>query len=183
MFERFTTEARHVVHGARQEANQLRHRYVGTEHILLALLSRDAGPVHLVLREAGLDAPRVRTDIERLLGTSSILGPDDAAALRTIGIDLDAVLARIEDSFGPDAVAGPLPKEGRGAGFTRRAKKVLELSLREAVRLRHKHIGAEHILLGLIREGDGLAARVIFDAGIDPDDLRRAVLTRLDDAA
>jgi ATP-dependent Clp protease ATP-binding subunit ClpA len=60
---------------------------------------------------------------------------------------------------------------------------VLELSLREALHLKHSHIGTEHILLGLIREGNGLAAKVLTDAGLNLDDLRTHVLDALDRAA
>ena len=60
---------------------------------------------------------------------------------------------------------------------------MLELSLREALRLRHRHIGTEHILLGLLREGDGLAAAVLTEAGVDIDDLRRRIDTALREAA
>ncbi len=111
------------------------------------------------------------------------LAEADAAALREIGIDLAAIVARIEESFGPDALreAVPAPRRrwGRrrysGGPFSGRAKKVLELSLREAVRLRHHHIGTEHILLGLLREGAGLGALVLSEAGVDLDDVRRRV--------
>ncbi|WP_238453619.1 Clp protease N-terminal domain-containing protein [Micromonospora sp. ATA51] len=119
------------------------------------------------------------------------LGDADAAALREIGIDLAAIVARIEESFGPDALreAVPAPRRrwGRrryaGGPFSPRSKKVLELSLREAIRLRHHHIGTEHILLGLLREGQGLAALVLTEAGVDLDDLRRRVETALRTAA
>ena len=67
--------------------------------------------------------------------------------------------------------------------FTPRAKKVLELSLREALALRHHYIGTEHILLGLIREGEGLAAEVLVLHGVGLDDLRRRVLAALGKAA
>jgi ATP-dependent Clp protease ATP-binding subunit ClpA len=60
---------------------------------------------------------------------------------------------------------------------------VLELSLREALRLKHKYIGTEHILLGLIREGEGLAAKIITESGVDLADLRRATETKLRHAA
>jgi ATP-dependent Clp protease ATP-binding subunit ClpA len=68
-------------------------------------------------------------------------------------------------------------RRGRRAGgpFSARSKKVLELSLREALRLRHNYIGTEHILLGLVREGQGLAALVLTEAGIGLADLRRRV--------
>jgi ATP-dependent Clp protease ATP-binding subunit ClpA len=196
MFERFTDRARAVVMRARSEAQELRHPVVGTEHLLLGLLAEEGGLAHAVLREAGLDGERVRADLRRLVGTPpQVLGEADAAALRTIGIDLDAVLARIEESFGPEALdPPPSPEQGwrvfgrgrrrrDGGRFGPRARKVLELSLREALRLKHKHIGTEHILLGLVREGDGLAARIITDAGVDLAGLRRATEAKLRHAA
>ena len=81
---------------------------------------------------------------------------------------------------------GPPGAGGRGGGhisFTPRSKKVLELSLREALALRHGHIGTEHVLLGIIREGEGLAAEILVLHGVGLDDLRRRVLSALDDAA
>jgi ATP-dependent Clp protease ATP-binding subunit ClpA len=193
MFERFTAQARGVVMRARDEARYLHHPYIGTEHLLLALLVEEAGIAYTVLHEAGMDHARVRADVERLVGApAKILSDEDAEALQTIGIDLDAVLARIEETFGPDALAplAPTPRRGllrrrpsEGSRFTNRSKKVVELSLREAIRLGHDHIGAEHILLGLLREGNGLAAKILTDAGLALDDLRRATLTALGKAA
>jgi ATP-dependent Clp protease ATP-binding subunit ClpA len=193
MFERFTAPARNVVVRAQDEARQLRQPYVGTEHLLLAMLSKEAGIAYKVLHGSGIDAGRIRTEIKRLVGEQGrILSEEDAAALRTIGIDLDAVLARIEESFGPDALQPPAPARRRGllgrrrsdgTRFTPRAKKVLELSLREALRLKHNYIGTEHILLGLLREGEGLAAKILTDAGLTVDQLRRSTLTKLGEAA
>jgi ATP-dependent Clp protease ATP-binding subunit ClpA len=195
MFERFTDRARAVVVRARAEAQELRHPVVGTEHLLLAMLSEQGSLAYAVLHDAGVDAESVRAEVRRLVGTPpAVLGEEDAAALRTIGIDLDAVLARIEETFGPDALdttSAPPPRgflgrrKRRGASgrFAPRAKKVLELSLREALRLKHKHIGTEHILLGLIREGEGLAAKILTEAGVDLADLRRATEARLRRAA
>lgn len=197
MFERFTLHAREVVTGAREHARQLRHPYVGTEHLLLALLEPQAGVVSAVLRDAGVSASGVRRDLERLIGPEPrVLTAEDAAALRTVGIDLAAVLARIEQSLGPDALTPahcPPRRRGllrrrqsaraRSLPFAPRAKKVLELSLREALALRHNHIGAEHILLGLLREGDGLAARILTDTGVNLHHLRRATLAALSPAA
>ena len=200
MFERFTTQARDSVVRAQGEARQLGHRHIGTEHLLLVLLDPPAGVAYTVLHGAGLDAQRVRADIVRLVQNPwDLLGEKDAAALEAIGIDLDAVRAKIEETFGPGALEPdpPAPRRGifrrraasprRSAGghipFTPRAKKVLELSLREALHLRHNHIGTEHILLGLLREGQGLAAKVIADAGIDADDLRQQTIVALTKAA
>jgi ATP-dependent Clp protease ATP-binding subunit ClpA len=190
MLERFTVQARETVLRARQERRQLRHPHIGTEHLLLAMLSEDAGLAYAVLREAGVDAETVRAQVRRLVGTAPAgLGEGDTAALRTIGIDLDAVLARIEESFGPDALDPPPPAQpargllGRrrrlGGWLSPRARKVLELSLREALRLKHNYIGTEHILLGLVREGDGLAAKILTESGVDLADLRRATEARL----
>lgn len=188
MFERFTNDARETVIRARREAMESGRDPIGTHHLLLALASPEAGPAHEVLRGAGLDERRIRAEIVRLTSTPTRpLGAEDAAALRTIGIDLDSVLARIEESFGADALrtVGEVPaeetlrrKSRRIGRFTPRARKVVELALREAIRLRDRQIGSEHLLLGLIREGDGLACRILVDNGIAPADLRAALLAR-----
>ncbi|MEW2383938.1 Clp protease N-terminal domain-containing protein [Micromonospora sp. NPDC047707] len=192
MFERFTDRARSVVKGARDEARAEGRRPVGTEHLLLAMLDDGDSLAVRVLREAGVSADDLRARIRRHTAhTSTGLADADAAALREIGIDLAAIVARIEATFGPDALreAEPTPRRrwGRrryaGGPFSARAKKVLELSLREALRLRHSHIGTEHILLGLLREGNGLAALVLTEAGVNLEDLRRRVEAALSTAA
>jgi ATP-dependent Clp protease ATP-binding subunit ClpA len=170
---------------------------VGTEHLLLALLGPDTGLAGTVLRDAGLTREQVAADIERLIGRGKDpLGEADAEALRSIGIDLDAVRAAVEDSFGPGALQPAddepetgwrgrrrQPRSGWGMRFSPRAKKVMELSLREAIRLRHNYIGSEHLLLGLLREGDGLAVKIMVDAGHTVDDLRQRTIRAMDDAA
>ena len=85
-----------------------------------------------------------------------------AKALESLGISLEAVRAQVEEiiGHGGQAPSGHIP-------FTPRAKKVLELSLREALQLGHNYIGTEHILLGLIREGEGVAAQVLVKLGAD----------------
>jgi ATP-dependent Clp protease ATP-binding subunit ClpA len=104
----------------------------------------------------------------------------DAGALATLGIDLDEVRRATEASFGP----GALDARGRGTArsghipFGRSAKKALELGLREAVRLKQHHIGTGHLLLGLLRDGGGPAARALTGAGVDLAALRDDV-TRL----
>ena len=86
-----------------------------------------------------------------------------AKALESLGIYLEAVRSQVEEIIGQgqQAPSGHIP-------FTPRAKKVLELSLREALQLGHNYIGTEHILLGLIREGEGVAAQVLVKLGADP---------------
>ena len=94
-----------------------------------------------------------------------------AKALESLGISLDAVRQQVEEIIGRGQQVPP-----EAISFTPRAKKVLELSLHESVRLRHNYIGTEHILLGLIREGDGVAAQVLVAQGADLNRLRQQVL-------
>jgi len=186
MFERFTVQARDVVRGAAVERDRWGHRNVGTEHLLLALLDEERSSVAGLLREAGVDTERVIAEIDRKVGRDTEeLGDRDAEALRSIGIDLEAVRSKVEESFGVGALEPPPARRGRrglfagwdlSSRFSPRAKKVLELSLREAVHLRHREIGAEHILLGLLREGNGLAAQVLTEAGLDLAELRRRTI-------
>jgi ATP-dependent Clp protease ATP-binding subunit ClpA len=185
MFERFTTPAREVVVSAQQERDGLGQRYVGTEHLLLGLLNEGGGIAYEVLTRAGLARPRVREDVRRLV-SGAPLGEADAEALRAIGIDLDEVRAKVEQTFGAGTLKpqyeprrGFLRKPDAGGRFSPRAKKVLELALREAIRLHDRAIGPEHILLGLLREGDGLAAKILADRGIAADDIRDELLSQL----
>lgn len=196
MFERFTKSAQQVVTGARDEADDLGHRFIGTEHLLLSLLSTESpGPALDALHGSGIERRKVRADILRLIGPgqSDDDEPDDfdIDALRAIGIDPDTVRAKLEATFGAGAMdrvrASDLmePRRGRriGIGFTRRAKKVIELSLRETLRLHSRSIDTPHILLGLLREGHGLGVRILQENGVDLADLRHRVEASLDQAA
>ena len=97
-----------------------------------------------------------------------------AKALESLGISLEAVRAQVEEIIGQgqQILSGHIP-------FTPRAKKVMELSLREALQLGHDYIGTEHILLGLIREGDGVAAQVLIRLGADLNRVRQQVIAVL----
>ncbi|HJF11629.1 Clp protease N-terminal domain-containing protein, partial [Corynebacterium falsenii] len=97
-----------------------------------------------------------------------------AKALESMGISLDAVRTEVKDIIG----TGGHPPSGY-IPFTPRAKKVLELALREALQLGHKYIGTEHILLGLIREGEGVAAQVLVKLGADLSRVRQQVIQLL----
>ncbi len=97
-----------------------------------------------------------------------------ARALESLGISLEAVRQQVEEVVG----RGEEPPSGH-IPFTARAKKVLELSLREAIQLGHDHIGTEHILLGLLREGDGVAAQVLVKLGTDLNRVRQQVIRLL----
>ena len=122
-----------------------------------------------------------RTTNHNYIGTEHILlgliheGEGVAAkALESLGISLEAVRSQVEDIIGQgqSAPTGHIP-------FTPRAKKVLELSLREALQLGHNYIGTEHILLGLIREGEGVAAQVLQKLGADLNRVRQEVIQLL----
>jgi len=142
MFERFTDRARRVVVLAQQEARELDHNYIGTEHILLGLIREGEGVAAKALESLEISLETVRQQVEEMIGR------------------------------GEDAPSGHIP-------FTPRAKKVLELSLRESQHLRHHYIGTEHILLGLISEGEGVAAQVLVRLGADLDRVREQVLQLL----
>jgi ATP-dependent Clp protease ATP-binding subunit ClpC len=97
-----------------------------------------------------------------------------AKALESLGISLEAVREKVEETIGPagSSTTGSPP-------FTPRAKKVLELSLREALQLGHNYIGTEHMLLGLVREGEGVAAQVLVSLGADLSRVRQQVIQLL----
>src|SRR4051812_48114827 len=189
MFERFTAAAREMLPNAHQEARRLGHPYIGTEHMLLGLIHEPQSATARLLRPAGVVPDTVRADIQRLVGDKfepdlsfTEADAEDAAALKAIGIDLAKVRAAIEESFGAGSLQLPR-REPRRRGlfgrrmsghmpFTARAKKVLELSLREAIRLHHNFIAPEHIMLGLLREGEGLACRILADHRVDFTKLR-----------
>jgi ATP-dependent Clp protease ATP-binding subunit ClpA len=169
MFERFADDARAVVVGAQAHAVDLHHGWIGTEHLLLSLLDDPDRRAARLLAGHGVTVPWAREEVERIVGRGT---PDlDAEALATLGIDLDAVRERVERTFGPGALARRRGRRGVCAGghvpFTPRAKKVLELSLREAVARGDRSIGSEHVLLGLAREGEGVAARILRSRGVD----------------
>ncbi len=139
MFERFTERARQVVVLAQEEARDLKHNYIGTEHLLLGLLREGDGVAARVLGTLEVSLEDVRGEIMRIVGE------------------------------GEHEAQGQIP-------FTPRAKKVLELALREALSLGHNYIGTEHILLGLVRESEGVAARILNDLDADADRIRQEVM-------
>jgi ATP-dependent Clp protease ATP-binding subunit ClpA len=193
VFERFTHGAREAVVMAQAEARGLRHPYVGTEHLLLGV-ARVPEAGGRVLRRVGFDTEEIRAEIVRRVGTGPIgFDEQDTEALRSLGIDLEEIRRRAEEAFGPGALErGVRPRRfgwrrGEGCGpfgpgrvpFTPRAKKALELSLREAVHLGHHGIGTEHVLLGLVREGEGIGPQILVDGGADLRRIRRMIIEEL----
>jgi ATP-dependent Clp protease ATP-binding subunit ClpA len=174
MFERFTDDARAAVVAAETEAGALRHGWIGTEHVLLGVLATGGGGARL-LAGFGVDAAGVRADVVRNIGRGDEgIDPD---ALATLGIDLDAVRERVERAFGP----GALSRRGRCAGrtpFCPRAKKAIELALRESLALAAGEIRTEHLVLGLLRVDDGVAAQMLAARGVTLEAAREKVAGR-----
>ena len=227
MFERFTDTARRVVVQAQEDARRLGHHYIGCEHLLLAAAAA-AEPASTVLRDQGVTPDRVEAEILLTIGWGPAAGPLgglDRQALAFIGIDLDAVRARIEAAFGPDALtralpaacrsrrpawgkgplaeltrrrrrrrarhnaplpAGPFPQRPVSAGaapaghipFTPRAKKTLQLSLREAEALHDDYIGVQHLTLALLIPEDSMVPVILTALGAPAPSLHAAILAR-----
>lgn len=163
MFERFTAGARAAVVTAQEEARELDARRIEPAHLLLGVLGTADTTLRDLLADLGLTAGTVRSELVRDAG---MLGDEDAAALGAIGIDLDSVRARLEESFG-EGVLDRGPGGGRRGRFARHlpfhpaAKKSLQLALREALARRDRVIGCEHLLLGILRSDDDRARTLV----------------------
>jgi ATP-dependent Clp protease ATP-binding subunit ClpC len=128
-FEKFSERARRVLTIAQEEARQMNHSYIGTEHILLGLAREEEGVAAKVLTNLGVSLNKIRSAVEFISGR------------------------------------GERPSTG-DTGLTPRAKRVIELAIDEARQLGHNYIGTEHLLLGLLREGEGVASGVLDSLGV-----------------
>jgi ATP-dependent Clp protease ATP-binding subunit ClpA len=172
MLERFTKRARAVVERAATHATDATADRVRPEHLLAAVLDDPDSLAVRVLVDCGADPARVREELAaRRSGYVDGLDEDDAEALASIGIDLDEVVRRIDRNLGGRPTRRPR--------FSREAKKVLELSLREALGLHHRYIGTEHLLLGLARSEDRVVADTLATFGLALPALRAGVLDAL----
>ncbi|MFI6046066.1 Clp protease N-terminal domain-containing protein [Nocardia sp. NPDC051321] len=197
MFERFTKSARSAIVMAQEDARELRAPNIEIEHVLLGLLSQGEDELKALLAEAGVTHESVMSALAAQQGeppASEPLGAEDAEALRSIGIDLDAVRESLEATFGADALDRPIPDGRRGPfgwgrgvtvghiPFTRDSKKVLELALREAVARKDKTIESGHVLLGILRAPNQTTVGLFGGPG-HINDLRPKVHALLDHAA
>ncbi|ACZ61230.1 ATP-dependent Clp protease ATP-binding subunit [Dehalococcoides mccartyi] len=137
-FDKFSERARRVLTYAQEEAQNLNHNYIGTEHILLGLVREEEGVAARVLVNMEVNLAKVRSAVEFILGRGE----------------------------------HPATSE---TGLTSRAKKVIELGIDEARNLGHNYIGTEHLLLGLLREGEGAAAGVLESFGVTVEKVRTEV--------
>jgi ATP-dependent Clp protease ATP-binding subunit ClpA len=174
MFERFSHEARSVVVSAQEQARVRAADSIRSEHLLAAMVVGRPNPAAVILKSLGVDGAVVDAEIGRLRPDGS--SPPDAEALATLGIDLDEVRRQVEEAFGPGALERTRAARGRAPRghlpFDRAAKKVLELALREALRLKHNFIGTEHILLGMLHSETGAAQRILASHGVGLDATR-----------
>ncbi len=132
-----TDRARRVMTLAQEEADRLKHNYVGTEHLLLGLIKVEEGVAPIVLENLGVELHKIRSAVEFIIGRGE-------------------------------------SKEA-GAGLTPRATKVVELAVDEARRLEDEKVDTEHLLLGVVREGEGIAASVLESLGVSLERVRAEV--------
>lgn len=141
MWEPFTERARRSIVLAQEEAARLGNNYIGTEHLLLGIISEGESVAAKVLENLGISLEKVRAEVESIVGKGTQTSSQEMV-------------------------------------FTPRAKRVIELAFEEARSLAHNYIGTEHLLLGLVREGEGVAARVLANLSVDPQKIR-AQITQL----
>lgn len=141
MWEPFTERARRSIVLAQEEAQRLGNNYIGTEHLLLGIISEGESVAAKVLENLDVSLKKVRQEVEAIVGKGGKTSLEEMV-------------------------------------FTPRAKRVIELAFEEARQLAHNYIGTEHLLLGLVREGEGVAARVLSNLGVDTEKIRDQI-TRL----
>ncbi|MDR2812768.1 MAG: ATP-dependent Clp protease ATP-binding subunit [Puniceicoccales bacterium] len=146
----FTPRSQQVLVLARQAADHMRNNYVGTEHLLIGLIELGQGIAVNVLKKLNVTLDLVREKVKEVL----------KAQVQDLGV-----------KFSP--LSDNIP-------FTPRVKKVLILAANEARALQHPYIGTEHLLLGILREGEGIAAKVLLEFGVDVERCRQGILEELD---
>ena len=143
MFERFTDKGRKIIVLAREEAERHQNDYLGTEHLVLAILRESDGIALMIIKKMGLSSEQVRLEIERNL-----------------------------PGGGTTMTFGEIP-------FSPRVKKVIEYAVEEARLLGHNHIGGEHLLLGLLREEEGIGGKILRSLGANLLTARQLTVTFL----
>lgn len=176
MFEQFALAARQAVADARQEAAQAGQEQIRSEHVLLGLL-REPGVAADALTAAGVDTESLRARLPR--GDHKPPPDLDAAALSTLGIDLDAVRRATDAAFGPGALdRARVPGRFR-MPLSPDAKQALVGALRHAQQDGQRQISSGHVLLGILEQKRNGALTVLAGAGTDIEALRADVVRRL----
>lgn len=173
-FEKFTERSRRVLTFAIEEAQELGHNYIGTEHLLLGILREGEGIAAKMLICSGLDPQDVRAQVLK------VVYPPDQQTSERARDHLKAFIAGVKKPGRANPYADPLAERN----MTRRTKKVLELAVDEAQQMNHRYIGTEHLLLGILREGEGLAAQALIKGcGLQFDAVRTLTLQILQESA
>lgn len=144
MFGRFTERAQRAILLSQEQAKELKHNYVGTEHLLLGLIAEGEGVAAKALSKSGVTLDRAREEVISAIG---------------------------QGEYGADIL-----------GFTPRTKRIFELGFVEARNLGHNYVGTEHLLLGLLEEGEGVAIVVLKNLGVDIAKLSEIILSMTTDA-
>ncbi len=192
MFERFTDKARAALILARAKATE-RGDQIRPVYMLHAVASAE-GVAARALAGLGIDAAAVERQLDRAAPLANPLEAEaasgDAEALATIGIDLDEIKRRVEESFGPGALGRVPPAHQAQVSWTSRmtltseSKRSLGLALKEARALHHNYIGTEHLLLGLLKTAErnyhgDFTPDTLHELGIDPAQARQRVFDEL----
>lgn len=187
MFERFTKAAREAVVSGVAQAERRGDPAITADHLLLALALDKEGLAGRLIRKAGVTVAELTPDEDGEAAARAGLTGEEIDALRSVGIDADEIVRRVEESFGEGALAAAMPPTRRGRRFfgqhkpfTKGAKKALEHTLREAKALRHNYMGTEHILLALYSPAaDCRGVQVLIRHGLTYDEARRRALEEL----
>jgi len=166
-----TPRAKKVIELAVDEARRLNHHYIGTEHLLLGLAREGEGIAAGVLHSLGVDLTKLRTmTIQTLSTTQATRAAQGSEQPREQSAEPETQSGTSERSE-----ASVSTNRDRFDKFTERARKVLSLAQEEAQRFQHNYIGTEHLLLGLVREGDGVAAKVLANLGVKLEEVRTTI--------
>jgi ATP-dependent Clp protease ATP-binding subunit ClpA len=199
MFERFTPEASNVVMRAEAEARAFAHPWLGTEHLLLGVLAQPDTHAIRVLTDFGASLDSARAALADVVGRGGF-DESEAAALATVGIDLEQVRRAADANFGSGALDRP-PARRRRRGtrrlrrrrcaedtsghlpFTPQAKRALEGARHEADSRPSGQLNVDHLLLGLLDPKASAATDLLDRLGVAADRVRARLRERLDDAA
>ena len=176
MFDIFTDAAKRAIVLAQDEAIMLGHDFVAAQHLLLGLVGADDGQAGQVLTDQGVTteaARRVAVDALTADGLTAARAADPVEALATIGIDVDDVRQRVDETFGRGKFVFPRP------AYVSEAKHAIERSVVEAQALGHDYVGTEHMLLGLLGPDDAPGRRLVRALGLDPAEVRGLVVAQI----
>ena len=164
-----TPRAKKAIELAVDEARRMNHHYIGTEHLLLGLVREGGGIGAGVLQSMGVNLENLRTS------TIQIVDSTQTARTAQEQATGPAATAAAQSGTSERSEASVSANRNRFDKFTERARKVLSLAQEEAQRFQHNYIGTEHLLLGLVREGDGVAAKVLTNLGVTLEEVRTTI--------